>query len=115
MQHRFHKTTVFNIDNNQKRVFRSAYYYDFCRSRDTEDCGNNDAGNSASRHMSKWDLTVYSHRYNCNISQFLQCFNQINAVWNDFFQKLKNLPDPKRLNGSVYVVQPLLLFKKYLF
>ncbi len=35
-------TTVFNIDNNQK----SAYYYDFWRSCDTEDCSN-DAENTA--------------------------------------------------------------------
>ncbi len=41
-------TTVFNIDNNQKCFLRSksAYYYDFWRSCDTEDCSN-DAENTA--------------------------------------------------------------------
>ncbi len=41
-------TTVFNIDNNQKYFLSSklAYYYDFWRSCDTEDCSN-DAENTA--------------------------------------------------------------------
>ncbi len=40
-------TTVFNIDNNQKCVLsrKSAYYYDFWRSCDTEDWSN-DAENT---------------------------------------------------------------------
>ncbi len=52
MSHGFHKilcsTTVFNIDNNQKCFLssKSAYYYDFWRSCDTEDCSN-DAENTA--------------------------------------------------------------------
>ncbi len=39
---------VFNIDNNQKCFLssKSAYYYDFWRSCDTEDCSN-DAENTA--------------------------------------------------------------------
>ncbi len=39
--------TVFNIDNNQKCVLssKSAYYYDFWKSRDTEDLSN-DAENT---------------------------------------------------------------------
>ncbi len=109
MHHGFHKTTVFNTDNNQKRVCRSAYYYDFWRSRDTEDCSNNDAGNTAARHRSKWDLTVYSYRYNCNISQFLQCCNQINAAWSEFSKTFLTQ------NVWMVVAEPLLLFKKYLF
>ncbi len=41
-------TTVFNIDNNQKCFLssKSAYYYDFWRSCDTEDWSN-DAENTA--------------------------------------------------------------------
>ncbi len=40
-------TTVFNINNNQKRFLsrKSAYYYDFWRSCDPEDWSN-DAGNT---------------------------------------------------------------------
>ncbi len=34
-------TTVLNIDNNQKYSW-AAYYYDFWRSCDTEDCSNDD-------------------------------------------------------------------------
>ncbi len=37
-------TTVFNIDNNHT-CFLSRYYYDFCRSCDTEDWSN-DAENT---------------------------------------------------------------------
>ncbi len=47
MYHRFHKnifgsTTVFNIDNNNLKYLmsKSAYYYDFWWSCDTEDCSN---------------------------------------------------------------------------
>ncbi len=47
------------------------------------------------------EIWLYIHIDITVIFQFLQYFDQINAVWNDFFQKLKNLPDPKRLNGSV--------------
>ncbi len=49
MHHGFHKKYfVFNIDNNQKCFLssKSAYYYDFWRSCDTEDCSN-DAENTA--------------------------------------------------------------------
>ncbi len=37
-------TTVFNFDNNQKYFLsiKSAYYYDFWRSCDTEDWSNDD-------------------------------------------------------------------------
>ncbi len=47
-------TTVSNIDNNQKYFLssKSAYYYDFWRSCDTEDWSN-DAENSAVHHRNK--------------------------------------------------------------
>ncbi len=49
MYHSFHKIwTIFNIANNQKYFLssKSAYYYDFWRSCDTEDWSN-DAENTA--------------------------------------------------------------------
>ncbi len=49
MYHGFHKNiNVFNIANNQKYLLsnKSAYYYDFWRSCDTEDWSN-DAENTA--------------------------------------------------------------------
>ncbi len=56
-------TTVFNIDNNQKCVLssKSAYYYDFWRSCDTEDWSN-DAENTALHHRNKLHFNIYSHR-----------------------------------------------------
>ncbi len=55
----YHGTTDFNIDNNQKCF--SVYYYDFCRSCDTEDWSN-DAENTAARHRNKLQFNIYSHR-----------------------------------------------------
>ncbi len=51
-------TTLFNIDNNQKCFLssKSAYYYDFWRSCDTEDCSN-----YAENHSSKLQFNIYSH------------------------------------------------------
>ncbi len=56
-------TTVFNIDNNQKCLLssKSAYYYDFWRSCDTEDWSN-DAENTAVHHRNKLHFIIYSHR-----------------------------------------------------
>ncbi len=56
------RTTVFNIDNNQKYLLssKSAYYYDFWRSCDTEDWSN-DAENTEINH---------SVTHSNNISQF---------------------------------------------
>ncbi len=53
-------TTVFNIDNNQKFVLssKSAYYYDFWRSCDTEDCSN-DAENTALLYINKLFFLQY--------------------------------------------------------
>ncbi len=56
-------TTVFSIDNNQKCFLssKSAYYYDFWRSCDTEDWSN-DAENSALHHRNKLQFNRYWHR-----------------------------------------------------
>ncbi len=56
-------TTVFNIDNNQKCFLssKSAYYYDFWRSCDTEDWSN-DAENTAAHHSNQLQFTIYSNR-----------------------------------------------------
>ncbi len=56
-------TTVFNIDNNQKCFLssKSAYYYDFWRSCETEDWSN-DAENTAAHHRNKFNFIIYSHR-----------------------------------------------------
>ncbi len=56
-------TTVFNIDNNQKCFLssKSAYYYDFWRSCDSEDWSN-DAENTAAHHRNKLHFNRYSHR-----------------------------------------------------
>ncbi len=78
-------TTVFNIDNNQKCVLssKSAYYYDFWRSCDTEDWSN-DAENTALITEINYTL-LYIHienshlNYN-NISDFYCIFDQINAA-----------------------------------
>ncbi len=43
------------------RNVSSAYYYDFWRSCDSEDCSN-DADNSAAHHRNKLHFTIYSHR-----------------------------------------------------
>ncbi len=55
--------TVFNIDNNQKCFLssKSAYYYDFWRSCDTEDWSN-DAENTALITEINYSLTIYSDR-----------------------------------------------------
>ncbi len=58
--HSFHKNiTVFNIDNNQKCFLssKSAYYYDFWRSCDTEDWSN-DAENTALINYSLTDIHI---------------------------------------------------------
>ncbi len=49
---------IFNIDHNQKCFLssKSAYYYDFWRSCDTEDCSN-DAENTALITEIKYSLT----------------------------------------------------------
>ncbi len=56
--HGFSQKYVFNIDNNQKCFLssKSAYYYDFWRSCDTEDCSN-DAENSALNTEINYSLT----------------------------------------------------------
>ncbi len=53
-------TTVFNIDNNQKCFLssNSAYYNDFWRSCDTEDCIN-DAENTAAHHRNQLQFNIY--------------------------------------------------------
>ncbi len=58
-----YSTTGFNIDNNQKCLLssKSAYYYDFWRSCDTEDWSN-DAENTAAHHRNKLQFNTYSHR-----------------------------------------------------
>ncbi len=63
-------TTVFNIDNNQKCFLssKSAYYYDFWRSCDTEDCSN-DAENTAlitEINYSLTDIHIEKAFLNCN-------------------------------------------------
>ncbi len=52
--------TIFNIDNNQKCFLssKSAYYYDFWRSCDTEDCSN-DAENTALINYILTDIDTY--------------------------------------------------------
>ncbi len=60
----------------------SAYYYDFWRSCDTEDCSN-DAENTAAHHRNKLQFNTYSHRkqlfYITKLFHNFYC-NQINAV-----------------------------------
>ncbi len=78
-------TTVFNIDNNQKCFLssKSAYYYDFWRSCDTEDWSN-DAENTAlitEINYSLTDIHIENSFLNCNnISLFFTLFYQINAA-----------------------------------
>ncbi len=58
----FHKN-IFNIDNNHEYLLssKSAYYYDFWRSCDTEDWSN-DAENTAAHHRNKLQFNRYSQR-----------------------------------------------------
>ncbi len=76
--------TAFNINNNNNnntKCFlscKSAYYYDFWRSCDTEDWSN-DAENTAFRHRYKLHFIIYLHRKHLfliiiiflNITEFL--------------------------------------------
>ncbi len=78
MNHCFHKNMkqhnyVFNIDSDNKCFLssKSAYYYDFWRSCDTEDWSN-DAENTALITEINYILQ-YIHIENSNISQYY-CF-----------------------------------------
>ncbi len=90
-------TTVFNIDNNQKCFLssKSAYYYDFWRSCDTEDWSN-DAENTALITEINYSLThihiEISYLICNNISQFLL----------DFWRITCSLAEQKRLFKSLY-------------
>ncbi len=71
---------VFNFDSIQKCFLssKSAYYYDFWRSCDTEDWSN-DAENSAAHHRNKFHFTIYyniNKLFSTNISQYY-CFYHI--------------------------------------
>ncbi len=59
-------TTVFNIDN--QKCFKSAYYYDFWRSCDTEDWSN-DAENTALITEINYSLTHIHIENSCFKSQ----------------------------------------------
>ncbi len=73
-------TTVFNIDNNNKCFLssKSAYYYDFWRSCDTEDCSN-DAENTALITEINYILT-HIHTYAIIFHCFYCVFDQIIAA-----------------------------------
>ncbi len=67
MRHGFHKNiNVFNIDNFLSS--KSAYYYDFWRSCDTEDCSN-DAENTALITEINYSLTDINIENSCFKSQ----------------------------------------------
>ncbi len=55
------RTTVFSIDNKKKSflISKSAYYYDFWRSCDTEDWSN-DAENTAAHHINILGMGILS-------------------------------------------------------
>jgi len=85
---------LFIIDNNQKCFLssKSAYYYDFWRSCDTEDWSN-DAENTALITEINYILTYYHIKVilNCNnISNFYDwpIFDQINAALSDVSERL---------------------------
>ncbi len=82
MYHVFHKIlTIFNTDNNEKYFLssKSAYYYDFWRSCDTDDCSN-DAENTdlitEINYILKYILIEDSNFKTNNISKFYRIFEK---------------------------------------
>ncbi len=93
MYHVFHKIwTIFNTDNNEKCFLssKSAYYYDFWRSCDTDDCSN-DAENTALiteiNYILKYILIEDSYFKTNNISKFYSIFVKINTALAGIFQQ----------------------------
>ncbi len=94
MYHVFHKIwTIFNTDNNEKYFLssKSAYYNDFWRSCDTDDCSN-DAENTTLITEINYILLYNKHRYHSyfktnNISNFYSIFVKINTALAGIFQQ----------------------------
>ncbi len=94
-------TTVFNIDNNQKYFLssKSAYYYDFWRSCDTEDCSN-DAENTAAHHRNKLHCYRYSHRKHLYLND-----NNISKYLLYFWSNTCSLGEQKRRRSKIQKIQ----------
>ncbi len=100
-------STVLNIDHNQKcfSSSKSAYYYDFWRSCDTEDW----CWKYSFDHRNKLHFNTYSHikqlyKY-FTILLLLLYLDQINAGLlsrRDLFRNIKNITVQKLLTGSVF-------------
>ncbi len=114
MYHSFHKikilnsTTVFNIDNNEKYLLscKSAYYYDFWRSCDTEDWSN-DAENSALITEIN-DILTYiqiQNRY-LKFKWYLTIFLFLLYFWSNKC----SLDEQKRLPSKKILTNPRLLY-----
>ncbi len=113
-------TTVFNIDNNQKCFLssKSAYYYDFWRSCDTEDWSN-DAENTALITEINYRLThIHIENSYLKIDMIFHNVTNFTVVFFFFFflsnkcslgETLSNLTESKLLNRSISVKTEMIM------